>query len=199
MGNHPGFDGCKQGCANVEPLDGDLVVGSYVHDTTLAEYVECILTGAGVPVHLNVYHLNDAWRQSNHISNQLFGIGGAFHVGIQVHCLEWSYGGDGIECMEPRTQQVHVFHQSLLLGETDVSYDEVESLIEGLQSEWPGDEYDMLENNCCNFSEAFSQVLVGGSIPAWVLRFPQIASQAAAHLDNVIDIKRMITPEADDN
>lgn len=146
----------------------------------------------GAVVRLNVYHLNDSWCQSNHVSNQIFGIGGAFHAGIEVHGKEWSYGNEGITCSEPQSHQVHVFHESIPLGETDVTLDDVLWLIEELQIEWRGEDYNMLENNCCNFSDALSQELVGESIPAWVLRFPAIASQAAAHLEDVIDVKQFV-------
>jgi len=148
----------------------------------------------GVCVHLNVYHLNDNWQQSNQISKQLLGIGGAFHAGIEVHGVEWTYGGEGISCGDPRSHEVHVYHESILLGETNLSVMEVSDLINELGTEWQGDDHHMLEKNCCNFSDTLGHMLTGESIPEWVVRFPHIASQAAAHLDGVIDIKRFVCP-----
>jgi len=221
MGSEVSFEGCRgDHCTDFEPLNGDLVVVNYPAATEVVGYVNAQSQyyplpaelsdskhrlvndeTTGAPVRLNVYHLNDSWRQSNQISNQLFGIGGAFHAGIEVHGFEWSYGDEGVTCSEPRTHQVHVFHESIPLGDTDLSCDDVLFLIEELQVEWRGEDYHLLENNCCNFSDALSQELVGESVPDWVLRFPAIASQAAAHLEDVIDVKRLVqdlTPHEDE-
>jgi len=195
MGNQASFEACKQGCGHIE--DGDVVVENFVRELCDGY----ILSGSNsVPVYLNVYHLSDAWLESNRIF-QLAGIGGAFHAGIEVHGQEWSYCSDkwtyghtksGISCTQPRTHEVHVFHESVLVGETNLSKSAVRELIEDLLTEWPAEDYNLLENNCCNFSDAFSQVLVGEPIPAWVIRFPQIANTIAAHLDNVIDVKQIV-------
>lgn len=212
MGNEVSFEGCRgDHCTDIEPLNGDLVVVNYPAANEVVGYVNAQhqyyplpaepsdssdrlanYEAKGALVRLNVYHLNDSWCQSNQISSQFFGIGGAFHAGIEVHGLEWSYGDEGITCSEPRFHQVHVFHESIPMGETDLSNDEVIRLIDDLQDEWLGEDYNMLENNCCNFSDALSQELVGEPIPAWVLRFPAIASEAAAHLEDLIDVKRIV-------
>lgn len=144
----------------------------------------------GSLVYLNVYHLSDDWLHSNQVSNQIFGIGGAFHAGIEVHGVEWTYGDEGISCNDPRTHQVHVYHESILLGETPWSANQVVDHVKRLQRFWQGEEYDVLEKNCCNFSDSLSQELVGEHIPAWVTRFPHIASKAAEHLD--IDVKQFV-------
>lgn len=146
----------------------------------------------GFPVHLNVYHLNNEWQKSNQISKQLFGLGGAFHAGIEVHGVEWAYGDEGISSNDPRTHEVHVYHESIQLGETDLSADEVVTLVKKMKRDWLGQEYHMLDRNCCNFADVFSQELVGEPIPSWVTRFPHIASQAAAHLDEVIDVNGIV-------
>jgi hypothetical protein len=147
----------------------------------------------GSPVTLNVYHLNDGWEQSNKISTNIFGIGGAFHAGVEVHGLEWTFGcEEGISCGLPRSQEVHVYHESILLGETPLSAQEVQQVIQEMRQSWIKQDYEMLENNCCNFAEALSQELVGEPIPAWVARFPTMISQAAFHLDNIIDVKKIV-------
>jgi len=146
----------------------------------------------GCQVFLNVYHLNDDWKQANTVSKQVFGIGGAFHAGIEVHGLEWSYGGDGISCGPSRTHQVHVYHESILLGETTLSMEDVQIVIQLLGRQWIGEEYDLFEHNCCNFSDALSWELVSDSIPNWVTRFPKMAARAAAHLDSFVDVQGLI-------
>jgi len=166
----------------------------------IAEYTadpDCVDTVEGVrgsiPVILNVYHLNEVWQQVNDkVSKGFFGIGGAFHAGIEVHGVEWSYGSDGILRGEPRTQEVHVFHRSIPIGLTDKSPEEVAILIQAMQSAWMPEDYDILDHNCCNFSDALCRELTDDPIPDWVLRFPQIAARAAAHLESVIDVKRLL-------
>lgn len=152
---------------------------------------EFLVEAEGTPVYLNVYHLNDQWVKSNTLSKQVFGIGGAFHAGIEVHGVEWTYGSEfGISQAQPRSHDVHIYHESILLGETYLSETEVQNLVLTMQKIWVANDYDMLEHNCANFSDALSWELVGEPIPRWVTRFPSIAAQAAAHLDNVIDVKK---------
>jgi len=142
-------------------------------------------------VYLNVYHLNDGWTRSNHLSGDVLGLGGAFHAGLEVYGMEWSYGTDGIIRGIPREHEVHVFHESIFMGETSKSFDEVQMICDELEIEWHGEDYDLLEKNCCHFSDALSQELVGEPIPDWVIRFPRIASAASEHLGNVVDFKRI--------
>jgi hypothetical protein len=133
----------------------------------------------GSMVYLNIYHLDDSWSETNKVSNR-FGLGGAFHAGIEVHGVEWTFGMNGIYHGEPRSHQVHVYHDSVPLGGTSMSAYEVEALIADMRSAWQGEDYHMFEHNCCNFADALSQEVVGGSIPQWVGRLPQIAAKATA-------------------
>jgi len=146
----------------------------------------------GSQVVLNIYHLNSDWSNANHVSKELFGVGGAFHAAIEVYGNEWSYGGDGISCNEPRSHPVHVYHESILLGETTLTAQQVRRLVTCMGRKWFGQDYNLLENNCCNFADSLSLKLVGDHIPAWVMRFPQLASRAANHLDSFMDVKGLL-------
>lgn len=133
----------------------------------------------GSQVYLNIYHLDESWSDTNVMSTSI-GLGGAFHAGVEIHGREWTYGMSGIECGEPRSHQVHVYHDSICLGETSLTVRDVEALVRGMRSDWHGQDYHLFENNCTTFADAFSVELVGDHIPGWVGRLPQIASQAAA-------------------
>jgi hypothetical protein len=146
----------------------------------------------GRQVFLNIYHLDNNWTDANHVSKQVFGLGGAFHAGIEVHGCEWSYGGEGISCGEPRSHHVHVYNESIPLGESNLTVQRVHNLVANMASRWRGDDYNMLEKNCCNFADALSLQLVGYHVPQWVMRFPQLASKAAAHLNDIVDVKGLL-------
>lgn len=174
----------------------DLVLAPCIEHSVLG-HLETIPTARGAlcreqDVLLNIYHLDDNWKDANHVSKQLFGLGGAFHVGIEVAGREWTYGVAGITCAQPRSHQVHVYHESILLGETSLSPKQVQALIARMGRQWLGEDYNMLDKNCCSFADALSLSLVGDHIPQWVTRFPHLASKAAAHLDHIVDVKGLM-------
>jgi hypothetical protein len=143
-------------------------------------HVDCEYIGPESLVILNVYHLNDDWSQSNFFSSEVLGFGGAFHVGVEILGNEWTYGTGGVSCAEPRNHSIHVFNQSIVMGETDYSPEDISSIVRQMQEEWQGDDYDLLMHNCCSFAGALCLRLVGDSIPAWVDRLPS----AVARLDS---------------
>jgi hypothetical protein len=150
-----------------------------------------MLKTGGASEDLNVYHVNQRWCQTNRVSNDLFHIGGAFHAGVEVHQGEWSYGEDGIACDEPRSQSRHVFHESIYIGQTTLSALEVNCLIASLKREWHGEDYHLLERNCCSFADVLCQEIVGEPVPNWLTRFPELASVAVIHLDGLIDVNNV--------
>jgi len=175
-----------ENCNHVDILVGDITAyeGDYAMNSSRRENEK---------VYLNVYHLNDEWAKSNHYSKQVLGIGGAFHAGIEVHGVEWTYGWEsGVACAPPRSNTAHVYNETVYLGETNMSAVEVYRIIERMQQEWSPEDYELLEQNCCHFSDALCLELVGKHIPGWVTRFPHIAARAAAHLDTVFDVKRFV-------
>lgn len=152
---------------------------------------------------LNIYDLGDrrAVRGMNR-ALWLFGAG-AYHAGVEVHGIEWSYGagfqlmyhdgtivtdpddiaasgfGDpnsGIFACEPRGCEVHKYRESIFMGETDFGPREVEELLGSMREEWTANAYDLTRHNCCSFSEAFSEELGVDSFPPWVARLARTAA-----------------------
>jgi hypothetical protein len=177
---------CRNGCEQ----GGDHLEFVHVARNTLEHYPHA--GSKGPMVYLHVYHLSQNWRRPNSVSN-LLKLGGAFHVGVEVYDVEWSYGESGITWDTPnaQAQEPHAYYASICMGETPLSVVEVNYLIATLEREWLGEEYHMLEHNCCNFADALCQDLAGEALPAWVSRFPQLASSAAIHLDGVVDVKSL--------
>jgi len=107
--------------------------------------------------------------------NEVFrGIGtGAFHAGVEVLGQEWSYGQaprgeSGIILCKPRRNPCHRFRESLHMGQTTLSDEQVRVLLAQMHGEWLGADYDLLSRNCCHFSDAFCRRLGVGSAPDWL-------------------------------
>lgn len=160
--------------------------------TTLAEESSGALLGAAnaSPVLLNVYDLNEDWLRANNLFGDVLKIGGAFHAGVEIHGREWSFGQNGITYILPRSHEVHVFRQSIVMGVTSWSLHQVASLIErDFTNLWTGPQYDIFRRNCCSFADALCLALTGRGIPPWVDRFPKIASVASSNLNFIAGIR----------
>lgn len=109
--------------------------------------------------------------------------GGAFHTGVEVNGMEWSYGycpsGDsGVAWNHPRDHHQHQFRQCIPLGYTQLSPDLIMDVLTDMCEEYPGPDYHMLRRNCCHFADDFSQRLAVGGIPGWLHRLARIFGNA---------------------
>jgi len=102
---------------------------------------------------------------------------GAYHSGIEVCGKEWSFGsfpegsrrGTGVWWCLPRSaadscsDAAMMFNQSVDMGDTTLSEDEVHAVVEEFKaaSPWQASSYDMLRNNCNTFSDALCERLTG--------------------------------------
>ncbi len=151
------------------------------------------------PVYLNIYDLSE--------SNDLLlwcGLG-IFHSGIQVHGVEFAYGGHDYEasgifatspkdapgpgtcvhhnttirCIKSPTHHSNthtvVFRQSIMIGETGLSPEEVQMLVQTLGQTYKGNRYHLLQRNCNHFASDLSYQLCGQHAPGWVNRLANIA------------------------
>lgn len=128
-------------------------------------------TGAHVYVHL--YDLSDAFAQLNSVALDLLGYGGALHVGVEVFSVEWSFGTGGVSVSMPKSNRYYAYRQTLPMGRTTFSRDEVEHTIVDMHKEWSGSEYDLFSKNCGTFCNALCIRLGVGSLPAWVTRLAE--------------------------
>jgi len=97
---------------------------------------------------------------------------GAYHVGIDVCGLEWSYGGiddgTGVFYVQPHEASIGKFKESIKVGETSKSVDEILDCLKRLSTTWRGSEYNLLGKNCLIFSQAFlSEICPGKELPKW--------------------------------
>lgn len=98
---------------------------------------------------------------------------GVYHCGVEVYDIEYSYGcndssGTGVFSNEPRENDCHHFKQTVEMGSTSMSNDEINRTISELEGEWLGRDYHILNHNCCDFSNELCKRLGVGMVPGWV-------------------------------
>lgn len=102
---------------------------------------------------------------------------------MEVYGKEWSYGycenGTGVGWCTPKEHPQHEFRETVVMGETELSTGQVESLIQELKNsdDWQGSNYDIMRFNCCTFAEVLvNDKLKVGPFPAWVNRLARTGS-----------------------
>jgi len=128
-------------------------------------------------VFLNIFDLVASLSVPNSIlCNTVYSTMGAFHAAVQVYGEEWSFyrTPNPLSCgvcksLRPRHHPVHVYRQSVNLGQTSLKEWEVRFLIRGqLATKWPGGSYDLLNRNCIHFCEELQLCLGVKPVPSWV-------------------------------
>jgi len=126
---------------------------------------------------LNVYDLASAATVPNAMLCNMFLKGfGAFHAAVEVYGQEWSFyqrqqpHACGI-CRSRHVRQhpVHVFRQSINMGATKLSKQEVwDMIVSRLAREWPSFRYDVVRCNCITFCDELLRLLGAEPVPRWV-------------------------------
>jgi hypothetical protein len=103
---------------------------------------------------------------------------GAYHAAVEVYGREVSFGGfppdydypedSGLFFCDPRGCEAHSYRESIYLGRTSLSNRDVSILFDNLALEWPGGAYDLLEKNCCHFSDDLCKRLGTRGLPPWI-------------------------------
>lgn len=119
-------------------------------------------------VWLHIYHcdpytgfLNQAFLSRNDV--------GIYHAGVEVYSNEWSFqyfedtwddpSVSGLFRCPPRQMAGYEYQESVHLGVTPLSEEEVEKELERLREEWPACSYHLTRNNCLVFAEHFADIL----------------------------------------
>jgi len=153
----------------------------------------------GLPVYIHVYDVSQeaSIRKLNRFTANKFSpvkFGGVFHAGVEVAKLEWSYGASmvesmpGIVCHEVKTHPQHRYRQTIFMGFTRMTSEEVADLIGCMVELYPGSDYELLRRNCCHFADDFCQKMGVGRIPGWIYRFARVG----AGFDTMIQTLRCI-------
>jgi hypothetical protein len=136
----------------------------------------CVREPDVTPVLLNVYDVGrfTVIRQLNN-GLRSFGQGGLFHVAIEVHDWEWSFGmtvnpdDPGVYKCVPRANPDHNYRCTVKLLPTALPPSAVQAMLAVARGKWTGGRYDVLRNNCGHFCESLALALGAGPLPRWVL------------------------------
>lgn len=123
---------------------------------------------------LHVYDLSQGLARqwsSLILGTQLEGI---WHTGIVVFSREFFYGG-GICVDTPARTPYGSPVKTIPLGETSKTFEEFQSFLSTISHKYSFEKYDLLENNCNNFTNECSLFLLNKSIPDDILHLPSIA------------------------
>lgn len=147
-------------------------------------------------VWLHVYHCDPYTGFLNQLLLKQKEIG-IYHTGIEVYGEEWSFQyfedtwddptvSGLIRCM-PKCMAGYEYQESLNLGPTTLTPEEVDQALLRLHHEWPACSYHLTHNNCLSFAEYFAGVLkVPTTFPAQLKGILE-ASRNNASIDAVVD------------
>jgi hypothetical protein len=133
---------------------------------------------------VSVYDLGSAalTRGYNSIAKEY----GAFHTGVEVYGREYWFGmsnnklSTGITWHAPKRNHDHTFRETLSMGFTKYTPEEVVNIIEEMMPEWMGRSYNVLSKNCHSFSDELCRRLGVARLPQWV---NTLANTGASTLD----------------
>lgn len=106
---------------------------------------------------------------------------GIFHSGVEVYGVEYAFGGHeydapGVFATSPKgAPGIVTFRESIPIGVTDLSPQEVYEVVQQLGQTYKGNQYHLLEMNCNTFSNELCYRLTGKCAPAWVNRLANMA------------------------
>eukprot|EP00418_Pyrodinium_bahamense_P008108 CAMPEP_0179104672 /NCGR_PEP_ID=MMETSP0796-20121207/48570_1 /TAXON_ID=73915 /ORGANISM="Pyrodinium bahamense, Strain pbaha01" /LENGTH=395 /DNA_ID=CAMNT_0020802629 /DNA_START=26 /DNA_END=1213 /DNA_ORIENTATION=+ len=145
----------------------------------------------GFPVWLHVYDLGQVSRLVlNSWAAQAGGPGGAFHCGVEVLGVEFSFQAiawadpedniSGVTWHVPKSHPRHVYRESVWLGLTPLCVGEISLVLERLERTWLAKDYHCLRNNCTDFAEELAlDLCVPLPFPTWahgVAKWPLLAA-----------------------
>lgn len=112
----------------------------------------------------SLIYLNDATLGSMNL--------GFFHAGVEVLNTEFSFGwcseGTGVYSCTPRQSPGYQYRDSIPMGRCMLSRSQIDRVIRTCAREWQGDSYNLVERNCCGFTNHLCVELGVGNAPPWI-------------------------------
>jgi desumoylating isopeptidase 1 len=128
-------------------------------------------------VHLYIYDL--ASEAVRGMSRSLLGIEleGIWHTSIVVHGKEYYFRG-GIEESAPKSTVFGVPISEMSYGSTLVTQEELQNFFSEVGSRFTEETYNILTNNCNNFSNELLFFLVQKELPKYILDLPKLIASS---------------------
>eukprot|EP00440_Ansanella_granifera_P042698 gb/GFBE01046294.1/.p1 GENE.gb/GFBE01046294.1/~~gb/GFBE01046294.1/.p1 ORF type:complete len:199 (+),score=40.10 gb/GFBE01046294.1/:1-597(+) len=126
----------------------------------------------GIELWLHVYDLDATTANLNDWGLKSASLG-LFHCGVEVLGQEYFFGWgetelSGIRTNRPRQHAVHSYRESIFMGKSPFSEEEIDRVVEETWSSWPELDYHPIRKNCTFFAEAFlKQLGASEPFPAW--------------------------------
>eukprot|EP00927_Polykrikos_kofoidii_P085048 TRINITY_DN9137_c0_g1_i2.p1 TRINITY_DN9137_c0_g1~~TRINITY_DN9137_c0_g1_i2.p1 ORF type:complete len:219 (+),score=36.89 TRINITY_DN9137_c0_g1_i2:41-658(+) len=127
-----------------------------------------------LPVKLRIYNIGKN-PKVHRVNELLRSMGtGIFHCAVELAGIEVSYGSarkghSGVMYCKPASDLDHTHLEAIDMGYTKLSIRAIRELVADMERLWPGCDYDLLNNNCCHFCQAFLARLGLGPMPSWVM------------------------------
>lgn len=117
------------------------------------------------PVTLYVYDISQGMAKA--MSQMIVGklVEGIWHTSVVVHNKEYYFQG-GTFGDTPKSTPFGQPVKEIALGVTEVSKEEIDDYVLGVQEQFSAQTYDIFKNNCNHYSNNLAEFLVGSEIPA---------------------------------
>lgn len=135
----------------------------------------------GHPVWLHVYDVGPVSSYLINSWSKRLACFGVFHAGVEVLGEEYTFQAmlshldeqgkprTGVVRHEPKQKSAHIYRESISLGRTHLSTEDVTRRIMILARDWPSSTYNVLRRNCVHFSEQLAKDLqTTEPFPSWV-------------------------------
>mmetsp|Transcript_96470 Transcript_96470/g.241941 ORF Transcript_96470/g.241941 Transcript_96470/m.241941 type:complete len:251 (+) Transcript_96470:58-810(+) len=148
---------------------------------------------------VHVYDLGDSFLTRG-LWNSVAKNYGAFHTGVEVYGREYLFGvamsGEdglpiqdatgitGISWHTPRDNCDHSYRETLSMGFTTLSQDEVFALVEEMKFDWTSSSYNVLTRNCHDFTNEMCLRLGVAGLPAWVNSLAPTGASTYEYFEN---------------
>lgn len=108
------------------------------------------------------------------VSPQLLGfqIDGVWHTSIEIFENEY-YFQNFLSVQRAGTTPFNHYTERISLGHTDCTQHELMEFFEASKDMWGPENYNIIENNCNNFTDLLANFLVGKGIPKHILELPK--------------------------
>jgi len=141
----------------------------------------------GTVVKLNLYDLPGTTKLNNCCLHLGFG---AFHSGLEIFGLEFSYGlPKGIFMCPPKRSFGCAFRTTLIIGRAEATHAEFVEILRALKEAYTPELYHVLNYNCHHFCNQLSQILTNQPIPGSVNKLAKFVAHFSWIPDGTFESK----------